>query len=355
MPDLLLPAFNDSNTTGLGGGDSAYEIALARYGRPEYARAIDPAKRGGLTGIILGVEPLPAPPERAESGANHQAAGYAVLQHGTARSATWACLKYGPHGGGHGHPDKLNLLLWHHGRQLGIDPGVASYRIPLQTEWFRASVAHNTLTIDEADQQPATGRCLGYAQGPGMSVVLADAGAITVGVTYRRAVALFGNRLLLVLDDVEAARPHTFDFAWHNAGRWATAPAGPALTMPQKIGYMHLKDTIRTAGPLPPIRVDDTLSIGLAVASASGETWAGRGFGRKANDQVTATIRRVKGEAAAVGWAIALDGAEPQVRVEGKAAVATVGGQTYRLTIDPEAPAPVVAEGPEGRLEGAQP
>ncbi|MSS74006.1 MAG: hypothetical protein EXS64_21355 [Candidatus Latescibacteria bacterium] len=35
--------------------------------------------------------------------------GYAVLR--AERPEAYLLLKYGPHGGGHGHPDKLSLIL----------------------------------------------------------------------------------------------------------------------------------------------------------------------------------------------------------------------------------------------------
>jgi len=267
--------------------------------------------------------------------------------------STWACLKYGPHGGGHGHPDKLNLLLWHRGRLLGVDPGTAAYGVPIQKEWFRTTIAHNTLTIDEANQKEATGESLAFAHRPTLSVALAGAGPIADGVRYRRAVALFGNQVLLVLDDIAADQPRIFDRAWHNAGKWSSAPVGAPLTMPQKLGYKHLRQMVKASGPLPAIQVDETLAIGLAVAG--GEVWAGHGFGRHAKDEVTATICRVQGQAARVGWAIGLDGTVPQVRVDGNAVVATVDGQTYRLALTGDEAAPVEAAGPQGTLRGARP
>jgi len=352
MPDLVLPAFNDSGTVNLK-GSSSYEVALSRYGDPQYATVLNPDKRGGLIPVINGIEPLPELPADAVTGGNFQAAGYAILQHGTGNDASWACLKYGPHGGGHGHPDKLNLLIWHRGRLLGIDPGTAAYGVPIQKEWFRTTIAHNTLTIDEANQKEASGQSLGFANGRDISVTLAGAGKIADGVSYRRGVALFGNQLLLVLDDVVADKAHTFDLAWHNAGTWASKPAGSPLTMPAKPGYMHLKDMVKASGALPVIKVDDAMAIGLAVAG--GEVWAGHGFGRRAGDQVTATICRVQGTTARVGWAMGLDGTVPQVRVEGEAVVATLAGQTYRLALTGDEAAPIEASGPQGTLKGVRP
>ncbi len=79
-----------------------------------------------------------------------------------APDATWLCLKYGPHGGGHGHPDKLNFVLYSRGQILGVDPGTAAYGVPIQNEWYKSTLAHNTLVVDEENQKPAEGKSLAF-------------------------------------------------------------------------------------------------------------------------------------------------------------------------------------------------
>ena len=62
--------------------------------------------------------------------------------------ATWLCLKYGPHGGGHGHPDKNNFVLYARGKVLFPDPGTRPYGSPLHNGWDKITLAHNTLVVD---------------------------------------------------------------------------------------------------------------------------------------------------------------------------------------------------------------
>lgn len=47
---------------------------------------------------------------RVWTSANYPQSGYAVLARGQGENATWLCVDYGPHGGGHGHPDKLGFV-----------------------------------------------------------------------------------------------------------------------------------------------------------------------------------------------------------------------------------------------------
>lgn len=354
MPNFSLPAFNDSGTVNLLSENGLYELALARYGDPRFAEVLRPATRETTQALISGVTPLPAAPAHTTASHNYTSSGYAVLQHGQGDAATWLCLKYGPHGGGHGHPDKLNFVLYSRGQIIGVDPGTARYGVPIELDWYKTTLAHNTLTVDETNQKPATGSSLAFLDQPGLSAALADAGPIYDGVSYRRAVAVFGEDVIVVVDVARSAQPHTYDFAYHNAGAWATAPTGTAVPMPDKPGYKHLQDVVRVTGPLPQVKLKNDLQVGLAVASAQpGEVLAGSGVGSNATDRVPCTIMRVHGPRAAVAWVIALNGAVPTVKVEpagtgaaagGATAIAHVDGKTFRLTADPDGAVKLKAE-----------
>jgi hypothetical protein len=82
--------------------------------------------------------------------------GYAVLRAGAPE--TYLLLKYGPHGGGHGHPDKLSLILHACGAPVSPDLGTPGYGIALNQTWYRRTVSHNTVVIDGLSQPPGEGR-----------------------------------------------------------------------------------------------------------------------------------------------------------------------------------------------------
>ena len=356
MPNLVLPAFNDSGTVSLKSQARSYEYALARYGKPRYAEALGPDRRNP-SALLVGVDVLPAVPAEAGGSRNVTAAGYAILAHGNGTDAAWLCLKYGPHGGGHGHDDKLNLLAYRKECAFAIDPGTAAYGVPIQKEWFRATLAHNTLTVDEQNQKPAEGACLAFGTQPeqGLSAVLAAAGPVYPGVIYRRAVALVDTDLVLILDLVSADTEHTFDLAWHNTGTWTTPPAGVPVQAPQKPGYMHLKDTVRVEGDLPVIQASKDLAVALTVTSAPGETWAGRGFNARDENRPVAIIRRTHGRTALVGWALDLSGKLRGVRLSGTPEDACLEvdgpGGPVRLLVKPGTPTPLAVEAADRRLD----
>ncbi|HID07210.1 MAG TPA: heparinase, partial [Armatimonadetes bacterium] len=155
MPNLRLPAFNDSGEVDLRGRATFYELAFARYHDTRYVTLLRMSNRQNDFALWFGVGDLPTAEEIKWQSANYPRAGYAILARGKGDQATWLCLKYGPHGGGHGHPDKLNFILYARGLVIAPDPGTARYGIPIQRGWYRTTLAHNTLTVDEASQRPA--------------------------------------------------------------------------------------------------------------------------------------------------------------------------------------------------------
>lgn len=348
MPDLRLPAFNDSGLSNVGGNTRFYELGLARYADPSYVRVLGARRGGDPLSVIAAVETLPELPAEATGSRVYPDSGYAILQAGDGPAATWLCLKYGPHGGGHGHPDKLNVALYARGEILAIDPGTTRYGVPLQQEWFRTTIAHNTLTVDETSQRPATGKLLAFAVGDGVSAACAAAGGIYDGVDYRRAVALFGTDLVLILDQVESNAEQTYDFAYHHDGAWLDPPAGAALTMPEANGYRHL-EMVALTGPPPPVRVGEVTAT-VDVIAPGGEIWAGTGLYRSAAERVPCLIARLRGRGARVGWAIGLSGERAALRLTETGLEATVGGRRYSLVAGPETG--LRAEGPDGLATG---
>lgn len=347
MPNLLLPAFNDSGTVNVAPQQGLYELAFARYGDPRFAEVLKTGTRDTLEALLLGDKELPTTPAASNASHNYPATGYAILQNSPGPDATWLCLKYGPHGGGHGHPDKLNFVLYSRGQIIGVDPGTAAYGVPIQNEWYKSTLAHNTLTVDEENQKPAEGKSLAFLSRPGMSAALAEAGNIYEGVTYRRAVALFGEDTILVLDMVKSDTEHTYDFAYHNAGKWVKPLEDDTeVTLPAKPGYQHFKGAMKGMS-LPIVAVTDTLKTAIDVRSMPpGETIAGTGVGKNTTDRVPMLVQRVRGKEAFVGWLISLRGERttPIMPAIGKnqlgetvfSVEAQIGDKRCRLTVMPD-------------------
>ena len=324
MPDGRLPAFNDSGKA-TARGNAAYEIAFARWKDPRLALPLQGSSRRTLPALVSGVESLPPPRGVPDASRNFPASGYAILRAGAGATATWLCLKYGPHGGGHGHPDKNHFVLYGGGRVLADDPGTANYGVPVQAGWYKTTLAHNTLVVDEENQKAATGRCLDFQTRPGWSGVLADAGPVYSGLTFRRAAFLLGTGLFVFLDLVRADddKPRTLDLVYHPSGRWgAAAPsaaAAPPFSAPDRPGYAYLRDMKREE------RGRDGFVLALDAGGGAGSVvrfadaapdlpdkkttfLIGTGVGANTEDRVPVVIARRRAAGTTYAWSVSVTG-----------------------------------------------
>jgi hypothetical protein len=292
MPNSLLPAFNDSPETSV--SNDLYELAWARYHGPVLLPGI-PGNRTHSFALWFGENELPAAGMAAISGSRNAAAsGYAILERGAGSQATWLCLKYGPSGGGHGHPDKNNFILYARGQVVFPDPGTRPYGSPLHGERDRVTLAHNTLTVDETSQTPAAGRILAFGSSGGADYAMTDAGPIYPGVGFIRTAVLLTENLVVFVDQVQADKPDTFDLALHINGKWRIPASGPAAPLAAGGGYQHLRDGAdikRTEGVSLAVDVqpDWPVAIRLACAEATRVITA-TGVGKSTAERVPAAF-----------------------------------------------------------------
>jgi oligo-alginate lyase len=321
MPNWRLPAFNDSTEVALlteigfarfGITQPIYELAYARYREPLYAALLSRGERRSDFALWFGVGELPQPQPIRWRSANYPASGYAILARGEGEQATWLCLKYGPHGGGHGHPDKLNFVLYARGQVLALDPGMARYGVPIHGGWYRTTLAHNTLIVDETNQKPAEGKCLSFGTEGGVDFVVADAGDIYDGVRFRRAIALLNENAIVVIDNVRCDKERLLDVALHLRGQWSNLPEGEKWTPPNKDGYRYLTEaTIRRVSGLATITVDPRPDWQVAVtliADAPVDLVTALGVGSHAADRVPMVMVRQQAKDLTLVWCISLDG-----------------------------------------------
>ncbi|WP_029253970.1 heparinase II/III domain-containing protein [Paraoerskovia marina] len=110
--------------------------------------------------------------------------GYAVLRDG--RDRLQAVLDAGPHGGAHGHLDKLAVYLY------GADawqpaPGVPPYASRLRRGHYARTVAHPTVRVDGYDQRETSGQILEWDAARGRVTASAEP---FVGVRVRRSLVM---------------------------------------------------------------------------------------------------------------------------------------------------------------------
>ncbi|MDH7601270.1 MAG: alginate lyase family protein [Armatimonadota bacterium] len=317
MPNLRLPAFSDSRECDLKASRGIYELGYARYHDPAYLPLLHSGDRISDYAFWFGEPQLPSASRQPTKSANFEASGYAILTRGDDEDATWLCLKYGPYGGGHGHPDKLSFVLYSRGEVVAPDPGTAYYGLPIQAEWFRTSLAHNTLVIDETSQNAVDGKMKAFGSKDDADFVVADAGSIYDGVKFVRTAVLLNKNLLVVADQVSADRPRIIDIAYHQRGEWVDLPPGRSWEPPDKPGYKCLENVavreIESQTVLA-TRLGGAQTFRVCVdAPRSSQLITAMGRICDSQERVPCAIVRTIGKESTVIWAIALDGKLPRI------------------------------------------
>jgi hypothetical protein len=249
LPDGSSPGFNDSAGGAVQGLVSMYDLAYARWDKPIFGRLIRKCDRVRWQSLLWGADRLPGGNFLPTESDNLPVAGYAMLRTSPADGRIDAvAVRYGMHGGGHGHPDKLNIVMHGAGELLAVDPGSISYGAPLHREWYRTTIAHNTVCVDQTNQKPVDGKLEEWHIGELATRLSATAADTTPGVLMRRSLGFRsgpsdGQSTLSDRFEVTSDRPHTYDWAFHCRGRLETdlklsSGGGPPGT---KNGYQHIR------------------------------------------------------------------------------------------------------------------
>jgi hypothetical protein len=133
--------------------------------------------------------------------------GLAVLRIG----GRYMSLECGGTGGGHGHPDRLNLTVHADGLHWLPDFGTGSY-VARELFWYRSTLAHNAPRLDGVSQPP------GHAVGEGFDEVGGWGWARGRFGDVRRTVVV-GEHYLVDVVECAGRDEHTLELPWHFAGR----------------------------------------------------------------------------------------------------------------------------------------
>lgn len=322
MPDLRLPNFNDTGRpVSIRKQAHYYELAAARYDEPLFRSMVGFSDRQGENALLYGIDQAGDPPPFQVESQHMQSTGYAILTQGTGEDATWACLKYGPHGGWHGHPDKLTFILYGRGDIVSPDAGCINYGNPIQDGWYKTSLAHNTLVVDEASYDTkGEGRCREFGEADGVPFVVADSGDCWPGVSFVRTLAAVRPGLAVWIDQVRADQEHLLDIAYHQAGAWRDLPEGKAWTPPDKTAYKYLRDGQARAmdnGFAAATEIDEDLKPAIAIAPVAGaQAITATGLAGFGIPRVPLVIVRRRARALTVAWAVSMDGKAPRVELQ---------------------------------------
>ncbi|MDE3172772.1 MAG: heparinase II/III family protein [Gemmatimonadota bacterium] len=132
-------------------GRASSSAEAERNGRPVRLTRADL----GWKSLLFAREALPPTRERGLRSVLLHGQGVAVFRR--ERGRVYAALDYGQSGGGHGHPDRLNLLLSVGATRWLDDLGTGSYVDP-SLHWYRSTLAHNAPLVDGHSQWRVDGQ-----------------------------------------------------------------------------------------------------------------------------------------------------------------------------------------------------
>lgn len=202
LPDGELPA--------LGATDGRSRVA---GGHPELVAASrDPAFLWLATRGKRGAAPAPA-------SRLFEVAGFAVLRSPIdtpelLAGSAHVVFDVGPYRTNHSDLDALSLHLYGAGRRLLVDAGFYTLERGPWRRYFHGTRGHNTVLIDGLDQDAGAARPLAFVDRPGLRAAIGES-ALVPGTVHDRLVALAGDDLLIVVDELRGAFPHHYAQRWH--------------------------------------------------------------------------------------------------------------------------------------------
>ncbi|MBT3379620.1 MAG: hypothetical protein HN742_18770 [Lentisphaerae bacterium] len=316
MPDLRLPNFNDAGLIDLTRSSARYELAAARWDEPAFHAMLSYGKRATRDALLHGIPAAGGEPNVSARSVNHKDAGYAVLAKGEGENTTWLCLKYSPSAGYHDHPDRLGFILYARGKIVSPDPGSLSYGLDLQRDWYKTTLSHSTLMVDETSQERRPAKCLAFGTEGDIDYAMLDDGEAIPDVRFVRTAALLDQNLVVFVDQIVSDRERRLDLAYHQSGTWTQLPPGRPWTPPNNPVYRTLRTPTAhdgeggiTAGTC----IDEDWNVTFTCAGGAPTeviTATGPGIGG-AHAQVPCLVLRRRAKATALAWAIALDGQTP--------------------------------------------
>lgn len=118
----------------------------------------------------------------------------------------YVALDYGTSGGGHGHPDRLNVLLSDDDMRWLDDMGTGSYVDP-SLHWYRSTLAHSAPLFNGYEQQRVDGELLAFEEREDVGWICARARELFPGVMAMRTLVAMPD---YVLDELAwEANDHT--------------------------------------------------------------------------------------------------------------------------------------------------
>jgi hypothetical protein len=147
--------------------------------------------------LLCALDVLPPLEPTSAGSALLDAQGIAVFRRDEGKA--YVALDYGHSGGGHGHPDRLTVLLADGDTRWLDDYGTGSY-VDASLHWYRSTLAHNAPLARATSQLRVDGTLVAYDERGAAGWIVATADGIAPRVSVRRTLVVMSQ---YVIDSIE--------------------------------------------------------------------------------------------------------------------------------------------------------
>ncbi|MFE5319468.1 heparinase II/III family protein [Paenibacillus sp. NPDC056579] len=248
------------------------EIGLSRFGKADYVPMLKEAyrqmygkpERAGLEAILYGREELDgyldSDPEAAPAAAALRGSsvllepsGFVIGRRPGGVLSFFA--DFGPHGGSHGHYDKLHLTLAGRDGWLAPELGMVPYGSVTRKDWYACTASHNTIVVNQASQAAHTGELVRFDEtGDGTYAWLRSRGAYD-GCTLDRHL-LLTDEWLLDWYEVELESEAVIDWWMHSPKLSAVYRGGQWRSHVGSLSDKGAYSYVRTVSEWQPLEED---------------------------------------------------------------------------------------------------
>jgi len=335
MADGMLPRFGDDVGSSVRRVGRLFEPAYRAYQDPQILALL--SDRASFESLLLGRTAQAKATAPALESMVFEDTGHAILRT-KGQAGLTAALTFGPYGGFHGHLDKLSFVFFGYAKELGVDPGRArsqAYRLPIHSNWYKATISHNAVVVDKQSQKPAAGKLLLFEPKSDYTVAAASCDEAYPGVRHTRWLVMTGT-YLLVVDKLQSDKDHRFEWLYHNRGEKVTCDeARDSVALAGEIsGGEYVRNAKRgTTSDTVRARFENAgVATHLTVAARENTAaTVGEGVGASVNDRVPMLMLGREGREAT--FAAVLEPVPAGVRplVTGVRLVPTEKGQTITV------------------------
>ncbi|WP_153448870.1 heparinase II/III domain-containing protein [Vibrio algicola] len=220
-----------------------FEFGYQQFNDPLFAQALSTiyqdTPRNNIEALLYGVDQLPASEPIACHAIHAPLSGLTIL-HNEA-SQNMMLLKHSPYGGEHDHYDRLGVILCRQGKEIIPDLGTTGYGAEMHYGYYKNTVTHNTLAMNQKNQPPANPTTVNFKKTDSFTYIstqvdwsqsIQELDSHTIvqwddeaykAVTFRRSILWLTaedslNNVAIEINQISNPHQQQLDLSWHIRG-----------------------------------------------------------------------------------------------------------------------------------------